>query len=87
MHDNVYETQTWEPKDRDQNKYVIDSDLDWQIFSDSRKNYDQVRNNIIHFVFSMRNSEKEIRDRYLKVCIEEHIGSLTIRNLSNYLPH
>lgn len=36
VHDNIYILQTFSKSDRDKNKYQIDSDSDWLVFSESR---------------------------------------------------
>lgn len=87
VHDNVYVEQNWKKADRVNNKYECSTNSDWNIFAESRQNRDEIGNTILHFVYTFPKHEINLRNKYLKVCIDEQIGSLTIRNLSNYLPH
>ena len=86
-HDNVNIEQNWKKADRVNNKYECASESDWKIFARSRQNRDEMGNTIMHFLYSLPRHEVELRNEYLNVCIEEQIGSLSIRNFSNYLPH
>jgi hypothetical protein len=87
VHDNVYIEQSFTKADRIKNKYEIASNSSWETFAESRQARDEIGNTILHFVYTLPRHEIKLRNEYLKVCIEEQIGSVTIRNLSNYLPH
>mmetsp|Transcript_30203 Transcript_30203/g.46188 ORF Transcript_30203/g.46188 Transcript_30203/m.46188 type:complete len:129 (+) Transcript_30203:1436-1822(+) len=65
-------------------KYFVDRD-DMNAYKMNRDKEDENGNNPIHFVFNISNYE--MRFKFLKLCLEEHVGSPVRRNYSNLLPN
>mmetsp|Transcript_17362 Transcript_17362/g.26752 ORF Transcript_17362/g.26752 Transcript_17362/m.26752 type:complete len:83 (+) Transcript_17362:259-507(+) len=65
-------------------KYFVDRD-DVTAYKMNRDKEDENGNNPLHFVFNIGNYET--RFKFLKLCLQERVGSPLLRNFSNLLPN
>lgn len=70
--------------EEDKGRYLVQPEFREEFLA-QRKYPDECGNNAMHFVFNVADLDK--RWEYLELLLNEDIGDINGRNLSNYLPH